>query len=113
STGGGVSQAGNIVQTARRSTQSVKESTIKASSRVRSRRVTRITQTVESGKEERVTRLIRNPNQCHTLTMDFFETLAHYEINLEFLKDRLRLVVLVPNPINVPDFVSAVIRRNR
>jgi len=110
--GGGVTDTSNIVQTARRSSQSVKESTVKASSRVRSRRVTRITQTVESGREERVTRVIRNPNQCHTLTLDFFETLAHYEIKLEFLKDRLRLVVLVPNPINVPDFLSEIIRRN-
>jgi hypothetical protein len=112
SAGGGVSETNNIVQTARRSSQSVKESTVKASSRVRSRRVTRITQTVENGREERVTRVIRNPNQAHTLTLDFFETLAHYEIKLEFMKDRLRLVVLVPNPIKVTEFVSEVIRRN-
>ena len=110
--GGGVSQTDSIQQTARNSSQSVREATIKASSRVRSKRVTRVTQTVESGKEERVTRVIRNPNQCHTLTLDFFETLAHYDINLQFMKDRLRLVVLVPNPVKVPDFNSDVVRRN-
>jgi hypothetical protein len=109
---GGVSETNSIQQTARNSKQSIRESTIKASSRVNSRRVTRVTQSVESGREERVTRVIRNPNQCHTLTLDFFETLAHYEIKLEFIKDRLRLVVLVPNPINCPDFQSAIIRRN-
>ena len=112
SAAGGVSETNNIVQTARRSSQSVKEMTVKASSRVRSRRVTRVTQSVETGREERVTRSLRNPNQTHTLTLDFFETLAHYEIKLQFLKDRLRLVVLVPNPINVPDFVSEIVRKN-
>lgn len=110
--GGGVSETNSIQQTARSSSQNVRESTIKASSRVRSKRVTKVTQTVESGRDERVTRVIRNPNQCHTLTLDFFETLAHYEIKLQFLKERLRLVVLVPNPIKVPDFDSAVVRRN-
>lgn len=110
--GGGVSQTDSIQQTARSSSQSVRESTIKASSRVRSKRVTRVTQSVETGKEERVTRVIRNPNQCHTLTLDFFETLAHYEIKLAFQQDRLRLVALLPNPVKVPDFDSAVVRRN-
>lgn len=109
---GEVSDTTSIEQTARNSSQHVQESSIKASARVRSKRVTRITQTVESGREERVTRLIRNPNQCHTLTLDFFEALAHYEIKLEFLPDRLRLVVLVPNSVQTPDFSSEIVRRN-
>ncbi len=58
---GSVSDTTSIQQTARNSTQHVRESTVKASSSVRSRRVTRIMQTVESGREERVTRLIRKP----------------------------------------------------
>lgn len=110
--GGGVSDTTSIQQTVRNSSQSVKEATIKASSRVRTKRVTRITQTVEQGREERTTRVIRNPNQCHTLTMDFFETLAHYTINLSFQADRLRLVVLIPNPLQIDDFHSEVVRRN-
>jgi hypothetical protein len=109
---GQVSDTQSIEQTARTSSQRVRESTIKATGRVRSKRVTRITQSVESGHEERVTRVINNPNQCHTLTLDFFEALAHYEIKLEFMSDRLRLVVLVPNPIHVAEFSSEVIRRN-
>ncbi|MBI3349151.1 MAG: hypothetical protein HY020_18320 [Burkholderiales bacterium] len=109
---GSVNDSTSIQQTARNSTQSVRESTIKASSRVSSRRVTRVTQSIESGREERVTRMIRNPNQCHTLTLDFFETLAHYEIKLEFQRDRLRLVVLLPNPMQWPEFTSELIRRN-
>jgi hypothetical protein len=109
---GSVSDTTSIQQTARNSSQHVKESTIKASARVRSRRVTRITQTVETGREERVTRVIRNPNQCSTLTLDFFEALAHYEIKLEFVPQRMRLVVLVPNPIRLRDFSSEVVRRN-
>jgi hypothetical protein len=74
---GSVSDTTSIQQTARNSSQQVKESTTKASARVRSRRITRIVQTVETGREERVTRVIRNPNQCSTLTLDFFEALAH------------------------------------
>lgn len=111
-TDGSVSNTDSIQQTARNSSQHLSESTVKATSRVRSRRVTRIMQSVESGREERVTRLIRNPNQCHTLTFDFFETLAHYEISLRFIKERLRLVVLIPNPISHKDFSSEIIRRN-
>lgn len=110
--GGAVSDTSSIQQTARNSSQSVREATVKASSRVRSKRVTRITQTVDSGKEERVTRVISNPNQCHTLTLDFFETLAHYQIDLAFQRDRLRLVVLIANPIQVADFTSGIVRRN-
>ncbi len=109
---GGVSDTSSIQQTARSSSQDVRESTIKASSRVRTRRVTHITQTIELGREERVTRVIRNPNQCHTLSLDFFETLAHYEISLRFLKDHLRLVVLVPNPVKINEFTSELVRRN-
>ncbi|MCA9333794.1 hypothetical protein KC963_01990 [Candidatus Saccharibacteria bacterium] len=109
---GSVSDTTSIVATARNSSQHVSESTVKATSRVRSRRITRITQTIESGREERITRLIHNPNQCHTLTLDFFETLAHYEIQLEFVKQRMQLVVLVPNPIRYNDFSSEIIRRN-
>lgn len=109
---GSVSNTTNIQETARNSSQHIRESTIKASARVRSRRVTRITQTVETGREERVTRLIRNPNQCHTLTLDFFEALAHYEISLEFMPQRLRLVVLIPNPVKHREFSSEIVRRN-
>jgi hypothetical protein len=109
---GQVSDTQSIEQTARTSSQRVRESTIKASGRVRSRRVTRITQTIESGREDRVTRVIRNPNMCHTLTMDFFESLAHYDITLQFLPDGLRLVVLLPNPVQIGDFSSELVRRN-
>jgi hypothetical protein len=109
---GSVSDTTSIQQTARNSSQHMQESTVKATSRVRSRRVTRITQTIESGREQRVTRVIHNPNHCHTLTLDFFETLAHYEIELKFIKQSLRLVVLIPNPINCSDFSSEIVRRN-
>lgn len=107
-----VNDTTNLEQTCRNSRQNLRESTIKASSRVRSKRVTKIVQTRESGREERVTREIRNPNPCRTLTLDFFETLAHYEIGIVFVPSRMRLVVLVPNPVTVPYFTSEIIRRN-
>lgn len=108
---GNVENTDSIQQTARNSQQSIRESTIKATSRVSSRRVTRVTQSIENGREERVTRTVRNPNQCHTLSLDFFETLARYEVKLDFLRERMRLVVLVPNPLKV-EFTSETVRRN-
>ena len=75
-----------------------KEATSKASAKVQSKRTTRITETIETGREDRVTRFIRNGNQCHTLTFDFFETLANYEVELEFHRSRLRLVAMLRNP---------------
>jgi hypothetical protein len=110
--GGVVSDAQQLQQIARNTQQRMKESTQKASARIRSIRTTHITDTIESGGQERVTRLIRNPNFSHTLTLDFFETLANYEVTLAPVPARLGLVALVPNPLATKEFDTALIRRN-
>ncbi len=95
-------------------TTSLKERTVKAGTEIRTRRSTRITETTEVGSESRVTRRIRNANQCHTLTLSFYEVLAHYTVRLSYLPKRLRLVVMVPNPFaaSVATFSTAHVRTN-
>jgi hypothetical protein len=89
----------------------VHETVVKASSKVRSQRVTKISETVEWGSEQRITRKIRNPNLCHTLNLDYYEVLAHYAIETSFLPNDSRLCAFVPNPISA-DLTEAVVRRN-
>jgi hypothetical protein len=89
----------------------VHETVVKASSKVRSQRVTKISETVEWGSEQRITRKIRNPNLCHTLNLDYYEVLAHYAIETSFLPNDSRLCAFVPNPIST-DLTEAVVRRN-
>jgi hypothetical protein len=89
----------------------VHETVVKASSKVRSQRVTKISETVEWGSEQRVTRKIRNPNLCHTLNLDYYEVLAHYAIETSFLPNDSRLCAFVPNPIST-ELTEAMVRRN-
>lgn len=106
-----VENASRVENVARTARNHLSETTTKAAARVRSRRVTRINESIETGREDRVTRRIRNPNQCRTVTYDFFETLAHYEIELAFRKQRMRLVAMLRNPFDY-DFTPELVRRN-
>ncbi|MFC7307272.1 hypothetical protein ACFQVC_23990 [Streptomyces monticola] len=109
---GSLTSASSLQETVRTTNQHLQEATYKASTRVRSRRVTRITETREQGSTSQVTRTIRNPNECRTLTLDFHEVLAHYTIRTAFRADRVRMVVLVPNPVTVRAFSPLFIRKN-
>jgi hypothetical protein len=42
-----------------------------------------------------VTRKLTNPNQCHTLTVPFFEVLANYQVSTFVRADQVRLVALI------------------
>jgi hypothetical protein len=110
--GGSVTNATSLAGVFRTTQNHVRETTNRASTRVRSKRITKISQTIEQGLTQEVVRRIRNPNQCHTLTLDFHEVLAHYTINVRFLASRVRLVVLVPNPISVRTFSEFLVRKN-
>lgn len=109
-----VENAQNVSNVARTTAQRTQEATMRAAAKVRSRRVTRISETIETGTENRVTRRIRNSNLTRTLTFDFFETLAHYEVSLEFVPGRLSLVALIENPEhrNAADFTETLVRQN-
>jgi hypothetical protein len=110
--GGQVSNAQSLATACRTSTQHVRETTSRASTRVRSRRITTITESIERESRTSVVRQIRNPNPCHTLTMNFHEVLAHYDVSIEFIRPGVRIVVLVPNPVVVSEFDELTVRVN-
>lgn len=110
--GGSVSNTSSLATTARNSTQHVRESTTRAATRVRSRRITTISESVERTTSNQVVRTIRNPNDCHTLTLNFHEVLAHYDIDMRFIRAAVRVVVLVPNPVDVTSFDELTARVN-
>jgi hypothetical protein len=90
----------------------VHETVLKASTKVRAQRVTKISETTEWGSEQRVTRKVRNPNMCHTLNLDYYEVLAHYEIETTFLPNDARLCAFVGNPLSTEKFTPEFVRRN-
>jgi len=75
---------------------SLREATRHASMKLRLQRQTKIGETTEIGTEEKVTRKVRNPNLCHTLLLNYYEVLTHYDIVTEFNKDDACLCVLIP-----------------
>ncbi len=79
----------------RNARQAVREATSRAATTVRSSRVLKVVETRESGSQTRVTRTIRNPNACHTLTTAYFEILADYRVETALRATAIRLVVLL------------------
>ncbi|NGO76343.1 hypothetical protein G6045_11825 [Streptomyces sp. YC504] len=101
-----VTQVGKNTQTR------LHEAVIKASTKVRAQRTTKITESVEWGSEQRVTRKIRNPNLCHTLNLDYYEVLAHYDISTAFLPADTKLCAMVDNPMSVSSFEANIVAVN-
>ena len=83
----------------KRTQDRLQESVVKATTRVKASRTTKITETQESGREERVTRRLKNVNKCHALTINYFDVHASYDVTTSFLPDETRLCVLIDNPI--------------
>jgi len=88
----------------------LRESVAKASNKLKLERETKVSESSEVGIENKVTRKVRNPNLCHTLTLNYYEVLAHYEIVTEFNRDDARLCVLDPNPVQSEEFTYENIR---
>lgn len=82
----------------------LRERVRKASSKLKLQRETKVSESSEYGTENKVLRKVRNPNMCHTLTLNYYEVLAHYEIVTEFNRDEARLCVLDRNPIQLEQF---------
>jgi hypothetical protein len=100
-----------VTQTSRTTLDHVREATLKATTRLKISRQTKVGETVEVGREEKVTRRVRNPNMCHALTLNYFETLAHYTISTELDRSAARLCVLVDSPYKSPfAFTKANVR---
>lgn len=87
-----------VSESSRTNIEHVREATQKATARLKITRQTKVGETVEVGREEKVTRRVRNSNMCHTLSLHYFETIAHYKISMALDKAAARLCVLVPSP---------------
>lgn len=74
---------------------SIVEATSRSTNHVRTHRTLKVTESRESGREERVTRRLRNPNVCHALTVPFFEILTNYWVSTFVRAPEVRLVVLI------------------
>ncbi|MBZ9643988.1 hypothetical protein, partial [Streptomyces sp. PSKA30] len=101
-----------ITQVGKNTQTRLHEAVIKASTKVRAQRTTKITESVEWGSEQRVTRKIRNPNLCHTLNLDYYEVLAHYDITTAFLPADTKLCAMVDNPMSVSSFEEPIVLVN-
>jgi hypothetical protein len=75
----------------------INEATARSSERVKSTQQVKVVETSESGREDRTTRKIRNPNASRTLTLNCFEVLENYKVRT-LLVDTRRFCVLVENP---------------
>ncbi len=73
----------------------ITETTTRSTGNVRSSRTLKIVESREQGQETRTTRKLRNPNNCHTMTVAFSEILANYEVDTFVRAGEARLVVLV------------------
>jgi hypothetical protein len=89
-----------LSQLGKRSQDRLQESVIRASTRVKASRTTKISESQESGREDRVTRRLKNPNSCHALTINFFDVHASYNVLTKFMPDDTRLCILIDNPVN-------------
>lgn len=88
--------ARNSVNEAEKETRgAITEATARSTGRVRTSRTLKVVETREQGQESRTTRKLRNQNNCHTLTVPFYEILANYEVSTFVRADQARLVVLI------------------
>ncbi|MEV8504955.1 hypothetical protein AB0368_09005 [Actinoplanes sp. NPDC051475] len=110
---GSVTSGNNVGSIARSTQQHVQETVRRATTKVRSRRVTKITEQVEAGRTEDVVRHIRNRNVCRSLMLDYHERLAHYTVATKFVPDRVRVVVMINNPLGATTFTNLLVAPTR
>jgi hypothetical protein len=99
--GGAVNTRDALTSVAKRTSSHIQESTSKSAIHIKSSRQTKVSESIEIGREERVTRKIKNANMCRVLNLDYFEVLSHYAVTTAFDTERAGFCVLVPNPINI------------
>lgn len=98
SVGGGIKFDEKAADLSKKTTNQLHEATTKATARVSTKRTSKVSESREIGREDRVTRRLKNQNLCHTVTYDYFEIVAGYKISTEFLLDKVIPVALLPNP---------------
>jgi hypothetical protein len=94
---------------AKTTAQQISDATTKASAKIKATRQTRVLETSEFGTERKALRRLRNPNMGHTLNLDCFEVVAHYEALTRIERTGIRLAVLVP----MADFLAPILAPGR
>jgi hypothetical protein len=89
----GIGQSSSDVMERRR--EQTQDLTSRTARQVRSERRVAISTVRETGVEERRTRKLRNPSPTRTVTFNFYETLAHYRV--EMAPVETTWVVAIPN----------------
>jgi hypothetical protein len=104
-------KSGSVSERAEQASRTIREATTRATHEVSLRRAVKITQAEEAGSENRTTRRIRNPNQFHTVTFNFFQVVKLYDVQLRLVNDApvLMLPGLFPAryDLKVPEGTSA------
>jgi hypothetical protein len=98
--GAGLNTSEEVKSLGRHTHQAISEATQKASQRVKTTRQTKVVESEEVGREEKVTRKLKNPNMCRSLTLDYFEVLGNYRLTQALALDEARLCVLTPTSLS-------------
>ncbi len=93
--GGGMGANASINDAQKSTMNAIVEATSHSLNNVRTSRTLSVSESRETGREDRVTRKLANPNACHTLTIPFFEILANYTIATYLRTSEVKLVVLL------------------
>jgi hypothetical protein len=80
------------------SVNSISEVTTRASERFKNTSKVKVVQTRETGREERVTRHIKNQNLGRTLTLNCFEINEHYDVITRQTSSKPKFILLVEFP---------------
>lgn len=87
----------DINETLQRNTlQNITEGVTKAASKIKSSIQTKVTESQEYGREERITRKFQNPNTGRILHLDCFEVVATYNVSTRYDFANAKLCVLLP-----------------
>jgi hypothetical protein len=104
----GVSSSLAVKSDLQASMNRVSEVTSKVTEKIKSTRKVKVVESRESGREDRVTRKIKNPNQGHALTLNCYEVLENFRVDLA-LKEAKQFCLLVENPDLGPIDVALVL----
>jgi hypothetical protein len=79
---------GNSSEKAEEARRQLKEATTRSTTDLSSRRAVKVTQTAEAGSESTMTRRLRNPNTCQTVTFNFFQVIKLYDVQIRIVDNR-------------------------
>jgi hypothetical protein len=102
----------NVDDVTKNTTKAVRDGIKKAATKVKTQRSSKISETTEIGREEKITRKVRNPNMCHTLNLDYYEVITHYDVTTSFNKDGMRFCAMIRNPVAQEKFPREFIRQH-